>query len=312
MPADDRTTWGEPTGRALLRDVAADAAQVLDRLCVAAPVGPRRMDLVRRTCAGVHGLVPLGEPGTPPGGAAGAAGPGEPGDDAVRVFAERFAADVTSIDDDVRSALLTACGDEAFATVQAIYVADMVPRVRAALDALSGAGDGWVLPPGPSDATDAWALIDDLIRVVHRMDALDPVTTEVVRLRGARQHDCRLCRSLRSRPALVAGGDDALWASVDEPSAMRSPLHRAALGLVDGMIWTPGRLDGEVVDAVREACTPVQAVELVLDVLRNAANKIAVALAADAPHVAEGVEVYEIDADGTARYGLEAPPTPAR
>jgi hypothetical protein len=43
----------------------------------------------------------------------------------------------------------------------------------------------------------------------------------------------------------------------------------------------------------------------VLDVMRNGANKIAVALGADDPHVEEGIEVYEVDADGVAHYGLD-------
>ena len=44
--------------------------------------------------------------------------------------------------------------------------------------------------------------------------------------------------------------------------------------------------------------------ELVLDVTRNALNKIAVALGADAAHVDEGIEIYDITADGGLVYGL--------
>ena len=36
-----------------------------------------------------------------------------------------------------------------------------------------------------------------------------------------------------------------------------------------------------------------------LDVARNAANKIAVAFRADDPHVSEGVEFYDVDATAT-------------
>lgn len=38
--------------------------------------------------------------------------------------------------------------------------------------------------------------------------------------------------------------------------------------------------------------------ELTLDVMRNAANQIAVSMAADAPRVAEGTEAYEVDEQG--------------
>ncbi len=42
--------------------------------------------------------------------------------------------------------------------------------------------------------------------------------------------------------------------------------------------------------------------ELTLDVMRNASNKIAVSLAADAPRVEHGTERYLIDADGQTVY----------
>ena len=49
---------------------------------------------------------------------------------------------------------------------------------------------------------------------------------------------------------------------------------------------------------MREHLTDAQAVEVVLDVVRNAANKIAVALGADEPEVTEGVQLFVTDADG--------------
>ena len=288
-------TDGGP-GRAALRAHAPEPAACLDALDVATPVPRPRLDVIRSVVASVHGLPPLGGAVAVPDG---------PEDEVVVAFAEAFAADVSSVGDALRGRFLDATGDEAFATVQAIYVADMVPRVRAALDALFGAG-GWTSEPAAdAAAVDTWAVLEDLMRTVHQLDALDPVTTEVVRLRGARHHDCRLCRSLRSRPALLAGGDDALWDAVDEPATLTDPTHRVAVDLVDTVVWTPARWGPEQVAAVRSTFTPGQAVELVLDVMRNAANKIAVALAADDPHVTEGVEVYEIDAEGVAHYGLD-------
>ena len=49
---------------------------------------------------------------------------------------------------------------------------------------------------------------------------------------------------------------------------------------------------------MREHFADAEAAELTLDVMRNASNKIAVSLAADAPRVAEGIERYHIDAEG--------------
>ena len=144
--------------------------------------------------------------------------------------------------------------------------------------------------------------------MVARLDGLDPVTTEVVRLRGARQHQCRLCQSLRSRSALVAGADDDVFAAVDDfATSDLTDAQKAALALTDALIWTPAHLPEVVLADVRAHLTPAQAVELVLDGMRNAGNKIAVALGADDPNVSEGIEIYDINPDGTLSYGLAAP-----
>ena len=74
--------------------------------------------------------------------------------------------------------------------------------------------------------------------------------------------------------------------------------HKAALRYVDALIWSPGRIDAGVADGVRAHFSDAEAVELTLDVMRNASNKIAVALAGDAPRVEQGTEQYLLDVDG--------------
>lgn len=298
VPEQQDSWTSDTSGLDALESHAGTAARCIDRLTEAAPVGLPLLRELRRRCAAVQGLRPLGPHGDRSDDGAGPA---------VVEFARQFATDVAGIDDESRSVFLAATGPDSFATVQAVWIADQVPRIRAVLDAVFGQSEWPELADGDLVPGDAWPAIDDFITTVHRLGSLDPVTSEVVRLRGARQHDCRLCRSLRSRPALLAGGDDELWRAIDQPSTLTSPLHRAALGLVDAMIWTPGRVPDQVVDDVRARLAPVQVVELVLDVARNGANKIAVALAADAPNVEDGIEVYEIDPDGTAHYGLAVP-----
>jgi hypothetical protein len=64
------------------------------------------------------------------------------------------------------------------------------------------------------------------------------------------------------------------------------------------LIWKPSGISADVAAGVREHFTEEEAFELTLDVMRNASNKIAVSLAADAPRVSEGTERYQIDADG--------------
>jgi hypothetical protein len=49
---------------------------------------------------------------------------------------------------------------------------------------------------------------------------------------------------------------------------------------------------------VRAHFSDAEAVELTFDVMRNASNKIAVALAGDAPRVEQGTEEYLLDVDG--------------
>ena len=129
---------------------------------------------------------------------------------------------------------------------------------------------------------------------------LDPLTTEVVRLRGAVQHNCRLCKSRREGHALDAGGSESLYAEIEdyESAEQLSDRHKAALRYVDALIWSPSRIDSEVVDGVRTHFPEEGALELTLDVMRNACNKIMVSLGADAPQVSEGTELFMVEADG--------------
>ena len=111
---------------------------------------------------------------------------------------------------------------------------------------------------------------------VARLDALDPLTTEIVRLRGARAHNCRLCRSLRNVRAANDGADESVYDQIDhhETSSL-APRHRVALRLVDAILWQPAAHPAGLRDDVRAAFTDRETVEIVLDVARNAANKIA-------------------------------------
>jgi alkylhydroperoxidase family enzyme len=217
----------------------------------------------------------------------------------VATFADQFRVDVSVIDEQLRAAFTAATGEQAFAITQMVWISDIAPRVRAALDALFGPSEEW---PGKrrQPVTDTWAVIDAFMRTVARLDALDVTTTELVRLRGARQHDCRICQSRRSGAAIEAGADAVMFDAIDHYESSDLPTAtKAALALTDAMIWTPTAIPEPVLAAVRGLLSPAQAVEVVLDVARNAANKIAVALGADAATVTDGVELFVTDADGT-------------
>ena len=250
--------------------------------------------------------MPLEPPGT-----VGAPGPDAldaldaDGAGAVLAFAEQCSLDVAAVTPDQRAAFLAAAG-------RASRGPGRRP-VGGRRGAAHPGGPGRPVrcrDPGPSPGAGAPASTCGPRSTVSSgpcpaLDALDPVTSELVRLRGARQHRCRLCMSIRSRPALVAGADEAMFDAVDHHGdSGLPPLARAALAFTDAMVWTPGRLDPAVVaDLAREA-TPSQQVELVLDVTRNALNKVAVALGADAAHVEDGTEIYDVEPDGSLVYGL--------
>jgi alkylhydroperoxidase family enzyme len=271
----------------------------LNRLVQQSPqVGQRVIGLVRSTCAGALSLPAL---------------PAEvvveqPGSDAETVvadFAEQFSIDVSAVTDAQRAALTGALGRDAFGAVVQMYVADFLPRVAAGLTALEQPVD-W-LPEQPRwdagiDASDV--VFNYLLPGVARLRSLDPVTTEVVRLRGAVAHNCRLCKSLRDSAALDSGGSESLYDDIerytDSPSLTDG--HKAALRYTDALIWSPSRIEPAVAADVLQYFSPAQARELTLDVMRNASNKIAVALRADAPRVEQGTSLYTIDADGQPVY----------
>jgi alkylhydroperoxidase family enzyme len=258
---------------------------------------PRRDTLIRLTCGRALSLPPLPSEVD----LIDEASDGEP---VLAAFAEQFAVDVTGIGDNQRAVLLSALGENAFRAVVAIFIADFVPRVWAGLGALQMGEPGNGSVEWDHDTDPIGALINNFVPAVARMRALDPVTTEVVRLRGAAAHNCRLCRSLRDSNALDAGGSESLYDDIEhfETSDLLTGGHKAALRYTDALIWTPSRIDPTVAAGVREHFTEEQAFELTLDVMRNATNKIAVALAADAPRVPSGTEQYLVDADGQTVY----------
>lgn len=130
------------------------------------------------------------------------------------------------------------------------------------------------------------------------------MTTEVVRLRGAAQHNCRLCKSLREGHALDAGGSESLYGQIEayEAADALTDRQKAALRYVDALIWTPANIGPEVAAGVGAHFTGEEAFELTVDVMRNGSNKIAVSLGADAPRVEHGIERYLIDDDGQPVY----------
>jgi alkylhydroperoxidase family enzyme len=305
--------WSGITGVGL-RALAPDAFDALDLVAtlVGGAADSRLVELARRHIGGLLGATDgeLDEDSVLDAATAAAlAGwPSAPGLSVTEriclATAEQFVLDVGSMTSGQRVALSDALGTGAFGFVQVLYTVDSGIRVRRALHQLFG------VDPPPSarlngDATTLWSALEELMRVVARLAALDPLTTELVRLRGARAHDCRLCKSRRHVVVVDAGADEATFDQIDwYESSDLSERHKVALRLTDAMIWQPAAYPPELAPQVWATFTPHEAVEIVLDVSRNAANKIAVALGADQANVADGVEYFDTDECGALILGV--------
>lgn len=232
-----------------------------------------------------------------------------PAERAALAFTEQFVLDVSGMSPQVLGPLAEALEEGLAPFAQALFLLDMDVRLGMVLPRVFGISDG---EPGPSSslaeapadrgkepAPDLWGAIEEMLRAVARLRALDPVTTELVRLRGARQHRCRICQSRLSLSALDAVGDRAVLDQVDTYEASDLPeRQKVALRLTDAFLTQPSILDQPLAAAVRAHFSPAEAVEIVYDVARNATNKFAVALGVDAAQVDDGVELFDVDEQG--------------
>lgn len=157
---------------------------MLTQLVALSPGDGRLAGLVRRVCAQTLSLPPLPS-------AVEVSEPASEAEAVVAEFAEQFSVDVSAITDEQRSRLWKQLGDSTFGVVTQIYIADFVPRVRAGLEALGVGSEhlGWVTGAIAWDHTTepSDVVFNKFLPAVARMRALDPVTAELVRLRGAAQ-----------------------------------------------------------------------------------------------------------------------------
>jgi alkylhydroperoxidase family enzyme len=266
--ADPRATHA-PHAYELLRRLEAD---------VDAALPADLADLARRRAAmtlGVLAWEPMPEP------------------DTAADFAEQFVVDVTGVD---VASLVPRFGDALVPFVKAMWVIDLGLRTDLVLGRLF---DLDVPSRLPYEGSAEPLGFDPFLRAVALLDGLDPLTTELVRLRVARHHNCRLCKSLRTRAAMEAGGDETVYDKVDRfADSDLEDRQKTALHIAEAIIIRPDALDGSVVRRAREHFRDAQLVELVLDVMRNSANKVAVAFGADTPNVSEGLQAYDIGPDG--------------
>ena len=113
--------------------------------------------------------------------------PAVPRSDAV-AFAEQMVVDVASMTPAVRAAGLAELGAGAPAFVLALWTEDMM--IRAGIAWREMFGEEW-RPISISAETNPWVAHERFLLEVAKLSALDPVTSELVRLHGARARDCR-------------------------------------------------------------------------------------------------------------------------
>ncbi len=136
---------------------------------------------------------------------------------------------------------------------------------------------------------------DSVVRSSH----LDPVTTELIRLRCARQHDCRICQTLRLADAQHSGLDTVMESQIDHyESSDLSERHKTALRLVDAFIWRPGDMSDELAAQAHEHFSDEELAEILVDITKWSTQKIHVTLGTD------GAEHLPVDDRGVAYFAF--------
>ena len=220
----------------------------------------------------------------------------------VVAFSEQFVIDVGGTTEDMRAGLAGRFGaDGAKALVTAIYVVEFTQRLQLIADRLLDDAEAPTDSAGVlADGAEVSGLLNAYQAAVMRGSALDPVTTELVRLRCARTHHCRICQTLRLADARAAGVDEAMTAKVDFYERSDLPERaKVALRVTDAFITQPDRLSDAVAEQARAWFGPAELASLALNITKWSTQKIKVALGTD------GADRLVTDTDGVALFGFD-------
>jgi AhpD family alkylhydroperoxidase len=143
--------------------------------------------------------------------------------------------------------------------------------------------------PLPADGTshksyqpELSAALMEVQGAIIRHCELDPVTMELIRIRCAHVHDCRVCRQVRYESARVAGADETVLAKAQNyETSDLSERHKVVLRLTDAHLF--GSVPPSLPEQVAAQLTPEEALDVVLLVAKCSYQKSLVALALDAP-----------------------------
>lgn len=145
--------------------------------------------------------------------------------------------------------------------------------------------------------------IADFAAAAVRARAVDPLISELVRLRCAQIHDCRLCGSLRVKEALDCGFDEDMQSKIARyESSDFSPQAVAALRLCDAIIMRPSWADAAMKEELHRYFSDAQIAEICLDVMKWSQQKALVALRMEPP-VAETLTELAFDDNGHPVFG---------
>jgi alkylhydroperoxidase family enzyme len=149
--------------------------------------------------------------------------------------------------------------------------------------------------------TELAALLSAYQDAVVRSRHLDPVVTELVRLRCARQHDCRICQTLRLADAARAGVDAQMTDQIDHyESSDLSERQKTALRIVDAFIWRPTEMSDELVEQAHAHLTDAELAELLVDITKWSTQKVHVTLGTD------GIDRLPVGDAGVAYFGFDS------
>lgn len=155
------------------------------------------------------------------------------------------------------------------------------------------------LTPGVSAGGPLETTIADFAAAAVRARAVDPLITELVRLRCAQYHDCRLCGSFRVKEALESGYDESMYKAIaSHESSDFDPAIKAALKLCDAMIIRPSGIDDELRAELHEHFSDAQIAEICADVMKWSQQKSLVALRIEPPASEEHLTTLIFDEDG--------------
>ena len=162
------------------------------------------------------------------------------------------------------------------------------------------------LTPGVSAGGPLDSAIGAFAAAVVCARSVDPIITELVRLRCAQTHDCRLCGSLRNQEALEDGFDESMQRKIAsyETSDFK-PEIIAARRLCDAMILSPSFADEALKVELEKYFTPTQTAEICLDVVKWSQQKALVALRSEAPPW-DTTNILTFDEQGNPGFGGEA------